>query len=235
MISEYVDNTIDLYDVIWSLGAGNQGTACPNGQIDDKPAVCYNGCAIVGVTTNGTGLRDDDSYYADSKYGPCYGADGVEIRLKPDIMAPTGATSPDTGGGFSGFGGTSGCAPHFSGVSAVLLSAGVTSSLELRALAFATASDFTADPAGPGPDYYSGFGYADAWAAYSHIADTFTGKFYKKDDSSTYRIQQVHAGDRVVLVYNKHKGSASGTYKISNLDITVTDKSSGVYYLSKHK
>ncbi len=225
MLSEYYDNTVDLYDVVWSLGAGNRDAGCENDQIDDKPAVGYNGVAVVGVTDNNTGLRDDDSYYENSKYGPCYGADGSEERLKPDIMAPTVATSPGAGGGYGEFPGTSCTAPHYSGVAAVLMSAGATSSLQVRALTFATAIDFTSSPAGPGPDYYSGFGYVNAWNAYAHIADTYTGSFSSTGDTRTFRIPVIHDGDRVVLVCNKHKSATS--WKLSNLDLKAYDNSSG--------
>ena len=225
MFSEYFDNTVDLYDVVWSLGAGNRDAGCANDQIDDKPAVGYNGVAVAGVNGQYTPLRDDDTYYENSKYGPCYGADGSEERLKPDIMAPTVTISAKPGGGFGNYTGTSCAAPHYSGVAAVLMSAGVTSSLEVRALTFATALDFTSSPAVEGPDYYSGFGYVNAWNAYEHIADTYTGSFSSTGDTRTFRIPVVHDGDRVVLVYNKHKSGTS--WKLSNLDLKAYAKSSG--------
>ncbi len=223
-VSAYVDNTIDLYDVVWSLGAGNRNAGCADDQMNDKPQTCYNGVSVVGVVDQGPGLRDDDAYLTNSKYGPVYGPYNSEERLKPDIMAPTGATSPTNTGGWGGFGGTSCSAPHYSGVVAVLMSAGVTSSMEIRALTFATAEDFTTSPSSPGPDYYSGFGYVDAWAAYSHIADTFTGTLDADGDGDFYRIENVQDGDRVVLVYNKH-GQTS--WKISNLDLKVYDEVAG--------
>jgi hypothetical protein len=225
ILSEFVDNTVDLYDVIWSLGAGNQGVGCDGGQIRDKPGTSYNGLAIVAAEDHESALRDDDTYWTGSKYGPNSGPGGVEERIKPDIMTMTNATSPSAGGGFSAFGGTSCAAPHYSGFAAVMISAGVTSTLELRALTFATAEDYAKDPAGPGPDIYSGFGYADAWNAYAHIADTYSGEFTPTDNEEKFRIAKVHAGDRVVLVYNKHK--ATGSYKLSNLDIVVFDKITG--------
>jgi subtilisin family serine protease len=225
IISDYVDNTVDLYDVIWSLGAGNRSAGCENDRIDDKPAVCYNGLAVAAMSDSDTGLRDDDQYYTDSKYGPCTGPDGTGERLKPDIVVPTLAMSPSAGGGFGAFPGTSGSAPHFSGYAAALFSAGVQSSLELRALAFATAEDYSDATVQEGVDYYTGFGYADAWEAYAHIGDTFSGQFSSDGQTKQYEIKNVHAGDKVVLVYNKHlSGSLS---KLSNLDIKVYDKSGG--------
>ncbi|MCX6646547.1 MAG: S8/S53 family peptidase [bacterium] len=224
-ISQWVDNTVDLYDVIWSLGAGNRDAGCDDDQLNDKPAVCWNGVAVAGIDDHDTGLRDDDTYYENSKYGPAYGTDGAEERLKPDILAPTNANSPANGGGWGGFGGTSGSAPHFSGYSAAMMSAGVTSSLELRALAFATAGDYAASPASVGPDYYAGFGEPDAWAAYEHIGDTFSGTFHSSGDNSAFQISNVQDGDRVVLVHNIHKSGTS--YKLSNLDLKIYDKSNG--------
>jgi hypothetical protein len=133
--------------------------------------------------------------------------------------------SPSAGGGFGAFPGTSGSAPHFSGYAAALFSAGVASSLELRALAFATAGDYADSTVQEGVDYYTGFGYADAWEAYAHIGDTFSSQFSSDGQTKQYEIRDVHAGDKVVLVYNKHlSGSLS---KLSNLDIKVYNKSGG--------
>ncbi len=222
MISEWVDNTIDLYDVTWSLGTGNRNLGCEEDQINDKPAVCWNGVSVAGIVDHDTGLRDDDTYYTNSKYGPCYGPGGSEDRLKPEIMAPTQAMSPSSSGGWGNFPGTSCAAPHFSGFAASLLSAGVTSSIELRALTYATAEDYTSSPGTTGPDYYAGFGSLDAWSAYEHIPDTFSGTFHNSGDNTTFSILNVQDGDRVVLVYNKHKSGVS--WKISNLDLRVYDK-----------
>ncbi len=224
-VSAYVDNTIDMYDVVWSLGAGNKNVGCPGNFIRDKPQTSYNGVSVVGVLDGGTGLRDNDSYLSASKYGPCYGPYSSEERLKPDIMGYSGAYSPASNGDWGNFGGTSCAAPHFAGFAAILMSAGVTGSMEVRALAFATAEDFTKSPGSAGVDYYSGFGIPDGWAAYSHIADTYSDTLYATGEANFYRIDNVQDGDRLVLVYNKHGLTAN--WKISNFDILAYDASDG--------
>jgi len=225
MISDWYDNTIDLYDVVWSLGCGNHNTGCPGSMINDKPAAGYNGVSVAGVVDQSTGDRSDDGYYSASKYGPVDSASGSEDRLKPEIMAPTMATSPSSGGGFGNFPGTSAAAPHYAGAAAALMSAGVTSSLELRALTYATAIDYTASPGAEGVDFYTGFGYVNAWEAFTHIPNTYSGTFHNVEDNATFRIPEVHDGDRVVLVYNKHLVGSQG--KVSNLDIHVYETSTG--------
>lgn len=226
IVSAYVDGTVDLYGAMWSLGAGNRGTGCPYDYISDKPQTCYNGVSVVSVNVNNdTGTRDDDDYWTGSKYGPCYGPYSSEERLKPEVMTPTNVTTTSGGGGWGDFPGTSAAAPHYAGVVDVLYSAGVGSSLEMRALTFATAEDYTASPASVGVDYYTGFGYVDAWAAYSHIADTFADTLISSGEGHYYSVQNVQEGDRIVLVYDKH-----GTYpswQISNLDLKVYDLATG--------
>ncbi|HDS30448.1 MAG TPA: hypothetical protein ENN67_05320, partial [Firmicutes bacterium] len=224
-ISAYVDNTIDLYGVVWSLGAGNRNTGCAGDYIRDKPQTCYNGVSVAGVTHQGTGDRTDDTYLAASKYGPVYGPYETEERLKPEVLCYSGVYSPASGGGWGNFGGTSCSAPSYSGLATVLMSAGVTSSHEIRALTFATAEDFTKSPSSSGVDFYSGFGVPDGWSAYSHIADTFTDTLHYTGDGKFYLIENVQDKDRVVLVYNKH--GLVTDWKISNLDIFAYDESTG--------
>ncbi len=223
-VSAFVDNTVDLYGAMWSLGAGNHGVGCSGEYIRDKPQTCYNGVSVAAINVNNnTGTRDDDTYWSGSKYGPCHGPYSTEERLKPEVLAPTNVNAPNGGGGWSNFPGTSGAAPHYAGVVIDLYSAGVPGSLEMRALTFATAEDYTSSPGSIGPDFYTGFGYIDAWEAYSHIADTFSGTLENAGEGDFYTIQGVQEGDRVVLVYNKH--GVYPNWQISNLDILVYDES----------
>jgi len=221
-ISAWVDNTIDLYDVMWSLGAGNKGTGCPSYQISDKPQTCYNGVSVAGVVDQGTGDRSDDAYYTSSKYGPCYGPYSTEERLKPEVIAYTNVTTTKIGGGYGTFGGTSAASPSFAGSAVSLYSAGIWDSQSLRAVMFATAGDYTSSPASEGPDYYAGFGIPDLWEAYAHIADTYSGDLGVDGEGDLYYIENVQDGDRIVLVYNKH--GLTSDWKISNLDIKVYDE-----------
>jgi hypothetical protein len=224
-VSAFVDNTIDLYDVVWSLGAGNKGVGCAGDYIRDKPQTCYNGVTVAGVVDQNTGDRSDDQYLSGSKNGPVYGPYETEERLKPEVLCYSGVYSPGSGGGWGDFGGTSCAAPSYTGTVTTLMSAGVTGSREIRALTFATAEDFAGSPATEGVDYYAGFGVPDAWSAYSHIADTFSDTLNSTGDGNFYRIENVQDNDRVVLVYNKH--GLTTDWKISNIDIGAYDEATG--------
>ena len=226
-VSSWVDGTVDVYGAMWSLGAGNRGVGCSGNYIFDKPQTCYNGVSVAAVNAgNDTGDRDDDGYATVSKYGPCDGPYSTEDRLKPEIVTPINVTAANGSGGWGNFGGTSCAAPQYAGLVDVLYSAGVATSLEMRSLTFATAEDYTGSPGSIGPDYYTGFGYADAWEAYAHIADTFTGSFTMDGETDFYRIENTEVDDRVVLVYDKHGNYPN--WQISNLDIQFYDETTGV-------
>jgi len=221
-ISSFVDQTIDLYDVFWSVSCGNRGQSCPGDNISDKPATCYNAASIAGIQHNNTAGRSNDTYYTTSKYGPVYGPLSSEQRLKPDIMGYTMTRAPGNTGGWFWFSGTSAAAPHYTGLVTCLMSAGVTDPLEMKALTFANAEDYTASPGVVGPDYYSGFGNPDAWESYSHIADTYSNTLFNTGQVDYYSIDNLALGDRVVLVYNKH--GVYPSWQISNFDIQVYDR-----------
>jgi len=221
VISAFVDQTIDLYGVIWCISAGNRGVGCTTDSIRDKPATCYNGFSVAGVRTNNTGVRGDDYYYTTSKYGPVTAINGIESRLKPEISGYTAVQAPGYDGGWYWFGGTSAAAPHITGLSTVLLGAGVADSLEMRALVMATAEDYTGSPATAGPDNYAGFGIPDAWEAYSHIGDIYSGTVSPSSPTDYYQIENVQSGDRVVVVYDKH--GAYPSWAVSNIDLKAYD------------
>ncbi len=110
-----------------------------------------------------------------SSWGPT--RDG---RLKPDIVAPGEAIrSTVPGGGYGELSGTSMATPHISGISALVIQRyrAVFNNQSprpatVRAILIQTAQDLQADHVyyTPGPDFASGYGIADAEAAYNAVA-----------------------------------------------------------------
>jgi subtilisin family serine protease len=109
-----------------------------------------------------------------SSWGPT--RDG---RLKPDIVAPgVEITSTAPGGGYVSLSGTSMATPHISGIAALVIqryrTVFNTQTLQpatVRAILIQTARDLQANHVyyTPGPDFASGYGIADAEAAYNAI------------------------------------------------------------------
>lgn len=110
-----------------------------------------------------------------SSWGPT--RDG---RLKPDIVAPgEGILSTFPGGGYGNSSGTSMATPHISGIAALVVqryravfNSATPRPATVRAILIQAARDLQADHVyyTPGPDFASGYGMADAEAAYSAIA-----------------------------------------------------------------
>jgi len=99
--------------------------------------------------------------YQDYPYETQPGSMGL---LKPDVAAPGESTiSTVPGGGYSGFGGTSGATPHLAGVAALLL--GVNPDLEPADLSRIMQTT-AVEKGAPGKDNRYGAGRVDAYAAY---------------------------------------------------------------------
>jgi subtilisin family serine protease len=122
----------------------------------------------------GTQKNQTDQMGDFSSWGPT--RDG---RLKPDIVAPgQGIVSTAPGGGYQPQDGTSMATPHISGIAALLIqryrTVFNTQTLQpatVRAILIQTARDLQANHVyyTPGPDFASGYGIADAEAAYNAI------------------------------------------------------------------
>lgn len=149
---------------------------------DVFPFINYISLSDLGSAKNilsvGATKKNDSDEMADfSSWGPT--KDG---RLKPDIVAPGNEIqSTFPGGGYGNQSGTSMATPHISGIAALVIqryrtvfSKQAFQPATIKAILLHTARDLN-DTAThvyyqPGPDYASGYGIADAVAAYSIIA-----------------------------------------------------------------
>lgn len=151
--------------IFFVASAGNSGPACNT--IKDPPAI------DPGTFTVG-GVNFAKDMYDQSSRGPASG-NPVGI-IKPDLVAPAeGVRSSISGGLYGMMTGTSMASPHVAGAVALLWS-GVpglkrnvaSTEAALRATAFPLSWNETCGglPAGSVPNYTSGWGQLDTWAAY---------------------------------------------------------------------
>jgi subtilisin family serine protease len=149
---------------------------------DTPPYLNYTSLSDVGSAKNiisvGATLKDTTDTMTDfSSWGPT--KDG---RLKPDIVAPgQDIVSTQPGGTYGPSSGTSMATPHISGITSLLIQRYRTVFSKeaylpstIKAVLLHTAKDLRDTFAyyTPGPDFASGYGIADALAAYEVLSTT---------------------------------------------------------------
>ena len=159
-LSNYVDLTADKGKTL-TIAAGNSGSkagtiSCPG---------CAHKVITVGSTQSGKSSTTPDKISSSSSRGPT-----SDNRIKPDLVAPgEPITSAKNTGGWVSLKGTSMSAPHVAGLSALLLQARPSISIEeLKALLMDTANDL--GTAGKDNDY--GAGRVNATRAFQEISNT---------------------------------------------------------------
>lgn len=165
-----------------------------------------------------------------SSWGPT--RDG---RVKPDIVAPgVGITSTAPGGGYITQSGTSMATPHISGIAGLVIqryrTVFNTQTLQpatVRAILIQTARDLQANHVyyTPGPDFASGYGIADAQAAYNAIAANRVLERTVANgatDQLTINVGENQAELKVTLVWDDPVAALNAaTQLVNNLDLEL--------------
>ncbi len=171
-ILETVVQNVRTAGIVVVVSAGNSGSSC--GTITTPPAI-YDASFTVGSTTSAEQMSGFSSR------GPV--AAGIGKQLKPDVVAPGSSVRSATRTSSTSYGtssGTSMAGPHVAGAVALLISVnpGLRGNVErieqiLRETAVPVAHGQTCGGIGPDivPNYVSGHGRIDAWAAF-RVAET---------------------------------------------------------------
>jgi serine protease AprX len=167
-----VVETVRDAGIVVVVSAGNDGPAC--GTIT-TPAAIYDASFTVGSTT------DEETMSMFSSRGPVPAGGGSAI--KPDVVAPGSSIRSaiaDSAGSYGNMSGTSMAGPHVAGTVALLIDTdsnlrGDVARIEqiLRETAVPVAHGQTCGGIAPSavPNYVSGHGRIDAWAAF-RVAET---------------------------------------------------------------
>ncbi|RMF90051.1 MAG: hypothetical protein D6733_04875, partial [Methanobacteriota archaeon] len=230
---KFFDALVDDLGIFAAVAAGNSG---PGSQTIETPGKTYNVMTVGAMDDQDTTTRSDDSIAWYSSRGPLpFGSD----RIKPDIMAPGGDSGADPivstaynweGGNpdFIGMSGTSMATPMVSGAAALLMSAGVTNPLEIKALLINTAEDRGAT----GPDNDYGWGYMDLNHTFYHTSDVRLGEV-NNTVKKLYYVGPALPGDKATLVWNRYSAYNGPNYPTSynsfasDLDLYLYSESNG--------
>jgi len=224
------------------------------GYSDEAPFLNYFSLSDLGsakniITVGATRKDTADSMAAFSSWGPT--KDG---RLKPDVSAPgEDIFSTLPGGGYGTQSGTSMATPHVSGVAALVIQRYRTvfdtqnvNGETIKAILIQTAKDLvgsddvaeTQQYYHPGPDYASGYGIVDAWAAYNAIAQNtiFEGQIaHGQTLTQTIQVTDSNAPLKVTVAWNDPASQPNTcnalncTLLINNLDLELVAPDGGVH------
>ncbi len=222
----YLDAAVDYYDIISVNAAGNEGE-CGFYSLT-PPADAYNVITIGAISDRGTTSRSDDTIVSYSSLGPT--RDG---RAKPDLVAPgSSITSANTGweglgSDFVSLSGTSMAAPHVSGAAALLKEYGL-SSKGVKAVLINTAQDKGTSSW----DAYYGWGEVDLNRAFTY-KDYVINASLIEGSYVFYKVQQLLAGERATLTWNRHVVYAGATkpitkYGLNDLDLLIYKENDGI-------
>ncbi|RCK76966.1 MAG: peptidase S8 and S53, subtilisin, kexin, sedolisin [Anaerolineae bacterium] len=216
-LARFWDAVVSQMNVVATIAAGNSG---PNPQTLLSPGIAPNVISVANVQDYGTLYRVDDSIRNSSSRGPTAGG-----RKKPDLAAP-GTSIVSTSSNWEGanadwvsLSGTSMAAPHVAGAAALLISAGVSDPLAVKALLINTAED----KGDPGWDSAYGWGYIDLNNAVFHLEDVYVNSVAETPDVRFYAGPAL-SGDTATLVWNRRVPYAGATtpptaYTLSDLNL----------------
>ena len=221
---------------------------------DQTPFLNYFSLSDLGsakniITVGATRKVTADSMAAFSSWGPT--RDG---RLKPDVSAPgEDIVSTLPGGGYGTQSGTSMATPHVSGVAALVIQRYRTvfntqnvNGETIKAILIQTAKDLvgsddvaeTQQYYRPGPDYASGYGIVDAWAAYNAIVQNtiLEGQIaHGQTLTQVIEVTDSNAPLKVTVAWNDPASQPNTcnalncTLLINNLDLELVDPNGDVH------
>lgn len=216
-LARFWDAVVSQMNVVAAIAAGNSGS---NPQTLLSPGIAPNALSVANVQDFGTLSRMDDSIRNSSSRGPTAGG-----RKKPDLAAP-GTSIVSTSSNWEGanadwvsLSGTSMAAPHVAGAAALLISAGVSDPLAVKALLINTAED----KGDPGWDSAYGWGYIDLNNAVFHLEDVYVNSVAETPDVRFYAGPAL-SGDTASLVWNRRVPYTGATtppsaYTLSDLNL----------------
>ncbi len=224
--SRYVDETTYLNGQLWSVAAGNRPSGiCSDDGIITMPSDGFNVFSVANINDLNSVSRANDIIAGSSRYGPAI-APGGETRIKPDITAPGSSivscnTYWESQADFVSKTGTSMAAPNVAGASALVMDAGLVSSLEVRAMIHNSAEDWNSNLAGPGsdgPDIYTGYGYLDLTNALLNLGNIVADNI-ATSNIRFYRHSTPAANDSVMVIWDRYVSGLTAFYPDIDLEM----------------
>jgi len=221
-VERFWDAVVDQMYAVVAMAAGNSG---PGDYTISTPSIAYNVISVANVNDNNTVSRADDAVWISSSRGPTPGG-----RKKPDLAAPgthiwsTYSNWEGSNPDFVAYTGTSMAAPHVAGAAMLLMDAGVTDPMAIKALLINAAQD----RGSAGWDTSYGWGYIDL----GHLADHI--HYYFIDSVAANPAYKLYAGpvsaaDTASLVWNRravYNGAAYPGifYTLTDLDLLMYEE-----------
>ena len=207
-LARFFDAVSDQMNVLVAIAAGNSKYENIMCTLPFSPSIAPNAISVANVDDKNNIARSNDEISPRSCRGPT-----VAGRKKPDLAAP-GTAITSTNNSWEGsnpdwviYSGTSMAAPHVAGAAALLISAGLSDPLAVKALLINTAED----KGDPGWDAAYGWGYIDLNNALFHLEDVFVNTVAEAPEVRLYAGPAL-SGDTATLVWKRRVPYAGATY-----------------------
>jgi subtilisin family serine protease len=209
------DAVVDQMYAVVTISAGNSG---PNNNTISSPSIAYNVISVANINDQNTIPRSDDVIYSSSSRGPTPAG-----RKKPDLAAPGSAIYStnynwETSSYYVNYWGTSMAAPHVAGAATLVMDAGVTDPMAVKALLINTAED----KGTTGWDTAYGWGYINLTHLASHVTDYFAGSVAPSPAYKFYA-GPAYANDLATLVWHRRAVYNNAAYPSTYYTLTDLD------------